>query len=305
MPSRVLVTGATGFVGRRTVAALATAGADVHGLARGSSPVPDIAGVTWHRVDLHEHAAAAAVVEMLRPTHLLHLAWNVTPGYLTSLDNLSWVASTVRLMQAFARSGGRRVVVAGTSAEYAPVAEPCVEGLTAIAPATLYAACKRAVSEILEHWAPQVGVSAGWARLFFLYGPGESPARLVPQLIRAGMARAPFPMRHPEQIRDYMHVDDAAGALSAFVRSDVRGAVNVASGHAVRLDELARRVGECLEHPLALEAVPTEPDLLASVAAADVTRLRTDVGFIPRYSLAAGLRHTVEWWRARGDLVVT
>jgi nucleoside-diphosphate-sugar epimerase len=302
---RVLVTGATGFVGQRAAAALRDAGAEVHGVARGHLPVPDIANVAWHRADLHDRAAVDALLDAVRPSHLLHLAWTVTPGYLTSRANLRWVGASIHLVEAFTRAGGRRALLAGTSAEYAALPHPCVEDRTPIAPATLYAACKRAVYEVIERWCAQEDVSFGWARLFFLYGPGESPARLVPQLMRAGLARTPFPMRHPEQVRDYMHVEDAAAALAAFLRSDVRDAVNIASGQALRLDELADRVGECVGRPLILQPVPAEPDLLATVAAADTTRLRTDVGFAPRYSLATGLRHTLEWWKTRGDLVVT
>jgi nucleoside-diphosphate-sugar epimerase len=303
--ARVLVTGASGFVGSQTLAPLRDAGAEVHGVARGELPMAAAPGVTWHRTNLHDHASVEALVARVRPSHLLHLAWKVTPGYLTTLDNLRWVTSSIHLIGAFGRAGGQRIVAAGTSAEYAPGPEPWSEGKTPIVPATLYAACKRAVYDVLERWSVQEGVSMGWARPFSMYGPGESHARLVPQLIRAGLMQTPLAMRYPDQVRDYLHVQDAAAALVAFLRSDVRDAVNISSGEPIRLDDLARLVGECLGRSIPLQSIAAEPDLLARVAVGDATRLRTEVGFTPRFTLSAGLRHTVEWWKTRGDLVLT
>jgi len=289
--ARVLVTGATGFIGRWTVDPLLRAGAEVHAVTR-RRPDGARADVTWHEADLRDRAATAALLERVRPSHLLHLAWYVTPGlYLTSLENLEWVGTTIGLLDAFAAAGGRRVVVAGTSAELPMV------------PSTLYAACKRGVYEVLRGWSAQVGITFGWGRVFFLHGPDEAPGRLVPQLVRAGLTGQPFPLRHPAQVRDYLHVADTAGALVALLRSDVQDAVDIASGEPVALADLARHVERCLERPVTL--LPGEPvaDPVPTLVG-DTTRLRADVGFVPRYTLSEGLRDTVEWWKARKDLVL-
>jgi len=301
--ARVLVTGATGFIGRWTVDPLLRAGVEVHAVTR-RRPDGARADVTWHEADLHDHAATAALLARVRPSHLLHLAWYVTPGlYLTSLENLGWVGTTIGLLEAFATAGGRRVVVAGTSAEYDPAGGLCVEERTPIAPSTLYAACKRGVYDVLRGWSAQVGVTFGWGRIFFLHGPGEAAGRLVPQLVRAGLSGAPFPLRYPAQVRDYLHVADTAGALVALLLSDVQDAVNIASGEPVALADLARHVERCLERPVTL--LPGEPvaDPVPTLVG-DTTRLRADVGFVSRYTLSEGLRDTVEWWKARKDLVL-
>jgi nucleoside-diphosphate-sugar epimerase len=302
---RVLVTGAAGFIGRWTLGPLRRRGVAVHAVTRGDRPSTGD-GVTWHRADLLDRAEADALIAAVRPSHLLHLAWYVTPGaYLTSLENLRWVGATLDLVEAFARAGGRRVVVAGTSAEYAPAnGVGVVEDRTPLAPATVYAASKHGLHVILTAWAAQVGVSLGWGRVFFLHGPGEASVRLVPQLVRAAVARTPFPLRYPAQVRDYLHVADVAGGLVALLLSDVQGAVNIAAGHPVALADLARYVGEYVGAPLVLVDAATTPDPVPWLVA-DASRLRAEVGYVPQYSLAEGLRDTVSWWQDRVNMVVT
>jgi len=301
---RVLVTGATGFIGRQTLAPLCRAGADVHAITRGAAP-PAVPGVTWHRADVKDRAAVGALLAAVRPADLLHLAWYVDPAlYLTSLENVPWVGATLDLIDTFGRHGGQRVVAAGTSAEYDPSRGACSERETPLVPATLYAACKRAVHEALAGWAAETGASAAWGRVFFLYGPGEAPGRLVPQLVRAGLAGRPFALRYPDQVRDYMHVADAGAALAALLGSDVRGPVNIASGDGVSLAHVAAEVGNCLGAPVVLGPRAPGTDLVPSIVA-DVSRLRHEVGFAPHYTLTEGLRDTVSWWRVHNDPVLT
>jgi nucleoside-diphosphate-sugar epimerase len=281
MTMRVLVTGASGFVGRWSIDPLIALGAEVHKLERSA-------------VDLHDRDAVNAAMRSLRPTHLLHFAWIATPGvYLTSLDNPVWLRSSLQLVESFLANGGQRIVVAGTAAEYDWSSGVCSERTTPCRPATLYAACKHAQYEVLERWSAQVGFSFAEGRLFWVYGPDESPDRLVPAMIRASTSRQPFRLRYPQQVRDYLHVADAGAAFAALLASDVQGAVNIGSGEGVVLSRLGEIVGAETGEGLTIE--PGEPgDDLAPVVVAETTRLRTDVGFTPRYRLEEGIREMVQ-----------
>lgn len=309
---RVLVTGATGFIGRWAVARLCDMGADVHAVMHRETgaPTPEISrDVEWHRADLHDAAAVRRVCASVRASHLLHAAWYVEPrDYLTSLENLRWVGATLQLAEAFRDAGGERLVGVGTSAEYGPSTGPCRELATPLAPATLYAASKRAVHDLLERWSAQTGVSFAWGRVFNLHGPFEAPSRLVPQLVRAGVTRTAFAMRFPAQRRDYLHVADTGGAIAALLASPVTGAVNIASGEPVALAELAREIEQCLGEPVTLAPAPPGVDS-APTLVADVSRLGGDVGFSPRYTRAAGLADSAawwsQWWKTHGDPVLT
>lgn len=113
MTGRVLVTGATGFVGRHAVPALLARGFEVHGVGRGVGP-------NQHAADLLAAEDRRALIARVRPSHLLHLAWDAEPGrYWTSEANLDWVAASLDLARLFAAAGGRRFVGIGTCAEYA------------------------------------------------------------------------------------------------------------------------------------------------------------------------------------------
>ena len=297
---RVLVTGASGFVGRWSLEPLLAHGAEAHAVQRHAAPSTE--GVIAHTVDLHDPAAVESLMRQVRPTHLLHFAWIATPGvYLTSLENPVWLRSSLQLVDAFLASGGSRVVVAGSVAEYDWSAGVCSERTTPCRPATLYAACKHAQYEVLERWSSQAGFSFAEGRLFWTYGPDESPERLVPAMIHASLSRAPFRLRYPAQVRDYLHVADVGAAFSALLVSDVQGAVNIGSGEGVALSRLGEIIGEETGEGLIVVPGDASADDPAPVVLAEQTRLTREVGFTPRFRLEPGIRETVAWWKAHGS----
>ena len=116
------------------------------------SPRPaDGSGATWHEVDLLQPGAARALVERVRPTHLLHLAWFVVPGKLIAApENFDWVAASLELVRGFADAGGTRLCVCGSGYEYDWTHGYCTEGLTPCVPDTVYGACKHALHEMVR-----------------------------------------------------------------------------------------------------------------------------------------------------------
>jgi len=300
-PPCVVVTGATGFLGLPVVQRLAAAGVQVHALARtASGELP--AACRFQAVDLFDNAALSRVLAECRPSHLLHLAWIATPGvYWTSPENHAWVEASLELLRAFAQSGGRRAVLVGSCAEYDwSIAGRCHETRTPLAPATLYGQCKHSLRLRFEAEAHSLGVSVAWARLFFLYGPRERPERLVASVIRSLLAGEPAACSEGWHERDFLHIDDAAQALIALLRSDVRGACNIGSGRAVSVRNVVEQLATLLSSPKLLRlgqrpTPPGEPPLLV----ADTTRLNAEVGWSPGRSLAVGLSETIDWWRQR------
>ena len=150
---RVLVTGATGFIGRHSLAGLLAADYEVHAVTL-EPPLVDPSSVVWHRADLLDTHHIPDLLATVRPSHLLHFAWYATPGrYWIAPENLQWVQASLGLLQAFTHAGGRRVVMAGTCAEYDWNYGFCSEAITPLAPRTLYGVCKHALQMMLTSYA--------------------------------------------------------------------------------------------------------------------------------------------------------
>lgn len=298
---RVLVTGATGFVGRGALAPLLEAGHEVHAVSTRPAPAWSPDGVVWHQTDLLAPDAASLLGE-LRPAQLLHFAWDAEPGrFWTSEANLRWVEASLRLMRAFAAAGGERAVLAGTCAEYAwSDSVHCQESVTPLEPTTLYGAAKHALHVVAEAHARQHGYALAWGRIFFVFGPFEDERRLGGSVAAALAAGRRAETSSGEQVRDFLYAPELAEAFVALLGSSVTGAVNVASGRSVALRELICALGEASGRPdlVALGARPAnaaEPLRLT----ADVGRLRDEVGWAPTRSLPAAARETMAWWTAR------
>ncbi len=295
---RVLVTGATGFIGRHVVQVLSQRGYEVHAVGRRASPVAADCGYS-HRSDLLVPGVAAQLIKDVAPEGLIHLAWEVGHGGAWRSDlNDRWREATVDLVGAFA-APDRRAILAGTCAEYRWDNSLCVEGATPITPSTPYGQAKDAAREGAQVIAQEAGLSLAWARIFFTFGPGEAPERLVPSVIRAVLSGEAAETTHGMQIRDYLYVEDLADALVTLLESDLQGEINVASGEPTRLKWLAARAAEMAGDARRLKlgarsARPHEPERIL----ADVSRLDRDVGWHPRIGLEDGLARTVGWWRA-------
>lgn len=296
---RIIVTGASGFIGRHALPELVERGYEVHAIGRTS--VRGIQGVAWHDCDLLAPGAAAPIMAELRAACLLHLAWNAVPGsFWSAPGNLDWVAVSLQLFRAFAANGGRRAVFAGTCAEYDWSHELLTEFETPMMPRTLYGRAKGAIRELLFAASDILDVSIAWAHLFSLYGPHEPKGRLVSDLVHGLLEQRPVDCTDGTQERDYLHVQDAARALVDILDGDLVGPVNVASGACrpvgLLIDELARQIGRPdLIRRGALTLSPDEPRRLA----ADTRRLFGHVGFRPRIDLATGLADTIAALRPR------
>jgi len=305
---RALVSGAGGFIGRWSVPALIEAGYEVHaavGLASTRPVPPQLRGALIHRVDLFDAAAVEGLMARVAPTHLLHFAWIATPGvYWSSPDNARWLGASLQLLKRFAAAGGVRVVMAGSSAEYdwsrvgvchemtSPLANTAAPGVTA------YAHAKLELQVALKLFAAEHGLSAAWGRIFFQFGPDEHPDRLVASVIRSLLAGREAPCSHGRQVRSFLHVADVGAACAALLDSAVEGPVNIGSGDRRSIAELVTEIGAQIGRPDlvrlgARSAPPDEPPLLVP----DVTRLRSQVGWQPRFALSDGIADTIAWWR--------
>lgn len=294
---RVLVTGASGFVGRHVLAPLVASGAEVFAVSRNDLTAE---GVCHIRGDLLVEGSVRPLLEMVRPDLILHLAWCVEHGrFWTDTANLDWVRATLSLARAAADVGVKRFVATGTCYEYDwPETGDCVEDVTPLAAHTLYDVSKDATRRILESFCQQHGIEFSWARLFFLYGPDEARSRLVSSLALSLLAGKPAAMSSGRAVRDFMDVRDAGAALAQLSLSAVQGPVNIASGQAHSIREIAERLANLSGRPELLQVGALadregEPRRITAC----VKKLRDEVGFVSARELDQGLLQALDSWR--------
>jgi nucleoside-diphosphate-sugar epimerase len=297
---KVILTGATGFIGRHTIPFLRFHGYEVHAICFRNNPKEaEENGIIWHRLDLFDQGETSKLLKKVQPSHLLHFAWDVTPGkYWSSESNIHWVQASLNLISSFASNGGGRVVIAGSCAEYDGEFGRCVEKETPFRPASLYGACKRALHLMLEVYAKERGLNLTWGYIFYLFGPGENACRFLPSIIRGLLQKEEVSCSHGNQIRDFLYVQDVAHAFVKLLESSLIGGVNIGSGKGISLKDLAQKVvqkigGEDYLKFGALTSSQQEPlELIA-----DTKRLSEELQWQPVYSLDKGIEETVEWWK--------
>ena len=296
---KVLLTGASGFIGRHAIPYLLKSNYEVHAVV-----YPDDSGldegenVFLHKCNLLNSEEQKQLLAKIKPTHLLHFAWYTTHGkYWTSNENIRWVQASLGLMENFVEQGGKRAVLAGTCAEYDWNYGYCSEVITPTRPQTLYGTCKNSLREIFFQLSKQAGISSAWGRIFFLYGPYEAKSRLVPSVVNSLLHGQPVRCTDGNQIRDFLYVEDVASAFVALLESDVTNPVNIASGQPVALKNIILKIADKLGRRdlVQLGALPVR-DNDPRVLIADVGQLSEKVRWQPKFDLDMGLEQTITWW---------
>jgi len=245
--SCVLVTGATGFVGRHIVRALTDVGATVvavvrdnHNPARKCTLPADTSVVST--ADLFAESAIWWERHCANVDVIVHAAWYAEPGrYLQSPQNIDCLIGSLNLARGAASAGVRRFVGVGTCFEYNLTAG-VLSTDTPLNPLTLYASSKAALYLSLSHWLPWHAVQFAWCRLFYLHGEGEDERRLVPYLRKQLAQGQRADLSYGAQVRDFLDVQEAGRKIAAVALGEREGPLNICSGQGITVRELALRI---------------------------------------------------------------
>lgn len=292
---RVLVTGASGFIGAHLCARLAAAGAEVHAVSR-QAPAPS-GELHWHRADLADDAAVTQLVTGLRPHFIFHLASLVAGKRDVSLvlpmvrSNL---LSTVNLLTAAAASPCERIVLVGSQEEPEPDDGHPV-------PSSPYAASKWASSAYGRMFHALFSFPVVVARIFMVYGPAQKDVSKLIPYVTLSLLRGEAPqIGDGTRPVDWIYVGDVVDGLLALAMSrGVEGkTVDLGSGTLVPISTIVRDLVALIDPAITpvFGAVPTRA--MEQIRVADVARSNALLGWRPAVSRAEGLKRTAAWYAA-------
>lgn len=302
---RVILTGASGFVGANLARRLLRDGHELHlFLRREHNPwrIEAIRDqVQLHETDLGDAEHLTRLVEGIRPDWVFHLAaYGAYPAQSDlRLMVQTNILGTINLVQACLKAGFDAFVNTGSSSEYgfkdhAPAEDDSLE------PNSHYAVTKASATLFCRHSAHARKVHIPTLRLYSVYGPYEEFSRLIPTLIVSGLDGKLPPLVRPETAHDFIHIDDVVEAyvLAATQPGDDGGAIyNVGTSVQTTIRDLVGTV----QRQLNIKIQP-EWDSMANRAwdtnewSSDSTKIRNELGWQPRFKIEEGLRVTLNWF---------
>jgi len=293
---KILLTGATGFIGSKLWGVLLDRGHDVIGVSRHPSA---------H--DCREHGARHVRYAMgdvlpdslidFSPEILVHLAWSGIPDFSAKActDN---VEKQMRFLDKTEKLKSlKKILVSGSCVEYGDKKGLCQEAENVL-PVSYFSWAKQTLSNYFRLNCQQRNIQLLWFRVFYVYGPGQRPGALIPTLIDAFRAGLAPEIKSPAAANDFIYIDDV---LDAFVKGielkDGSGVLNLGSGHPVSVLEVARTVenvsnGDAsgsIEHSLNYGGSQPSPAMIA-----DISQAKSVLGWTPKTRLCDGIERT---WR--------
>lgn len=266
---KVLLTGASGLIGKEAVEPLRELGFEVY--------APDL-----DEFNLFENESVEKYLDKVKPAYLLHFAWFTGKGYLESELNSKFLNSSIKLLENFIKNGGKRAVFAGTCFEYDFCDEPIKETQN-LNPQTLYAKSKNELRQKAEIIAKEHDISFGWGRIFYVYGKNEVETRLGGALANKLARNEVVTINSAQLQRDYVYTKDIARAFVSFLNSDVTGCVNIAKNQGMTLGDFALEYAKQLGKEQYLNIQYEESNQPLKIIG-DNSRLLNEVGFVFKYN---------------------
>lgn len=237
----ILITGATGFIGANLVPLLLAHRHTVTALVRNAERAADMPWANQVRFVVWDIGQDIAPVldKIGAPDAVIHLAWAGLPNYKALFHFEQNLPAHYRFLKSLVEQGVGQVLVTGTCFEYG-MQNGCLSEQMPAQPENSYALAKDTLRRFLQALQQEHNFTLQWARLFYIYGPGQSSNSLLAQLDRAlNNGEKSFNMSNGEQLRDYLAVEEVARRLLLLLEhSECNGLVNVCSGEPISVRRL-------------------------------------------------------------------
>ena len=244
----ILLTGASGFVGKQIFKALSGSKFRIVPVVRTGNESsfqnqPNVDRIVCSQ-DIFQETANWWAEQCKDIDVVIHAAWYAEPGnYLQSSKNMDCLVGSLSLANGAAIGGGKRFVGIGTCFEY-DLSAGVLSKDTPLNPLTPYAGAKAALYMGLSQWLPEQSVEFAWCRLFYLFGEGEDERRLVPYLHKQLAKTETVELTNGKQIRDFLDVSEAGRVIAEVAAGEQHGPINVCSGEPITVRQLAEQIAD-------------------------------------------------------------
>jgi nucleoside-diphosphate-sugar epimerase len=293
----ILLTGGSGFLGRRVAERLVADGQDVVSLSRSNPEPPAGRHVRVLAVDLTDRDAVRHAATAIGDVEsIIHLA-SLVPKTSSDDDAVSAFAcnvmGTVHVFEAFGRAGQANVFASTAEVYGLPASRAPIDEDAAVQPRSWYGASKAAAELYCTTLGRRGAMSVATLRFTVLYGSGDTINRAIPNFVRSAVLGEPIRVFGGEELRDYLHVDDAAGAVLLAWSRRITGTFNVGSGEGISVRDAARAILHMAGGESTVEVLPREKPSADLVL--NVTRFRDATGFAPSHVFPDGLEEQIAW----------
>ncbi len=290
MSKKVFVTGAKGLIGKETLKPLLDKGYEVFALTTGEIP-SHYSEVTWIQGNLFDFETVKKIFEEIKPTHLLHLAWQTT-GKFNDNINFDFLSASLNLLKTFKENGGEKVVIAGTYIEYAESAELLDEYKSPLNPQHIYGKCKNYLREIAELYCKSNGISFAWGRIFSAFGLESDLRRLTGDVMNSLFNDKTVEIRSGSLIRDYIYSKDVASAFVEILDSDKQGIFNISTGIATSIKDYVLTIAKLMKKEN-LVVFNEQASNQYKFVVGNNSRLRDELGWKPEYTIETALNEII------------
>lgn len=244
---RILITGATGFIGRRLIPLLHNNNEELLLISRKKiNLIVTTSNIHIIYDDLKNLDKFKKIIVNFNPDILIHLAWEGIPDFSFEMCRTNLINS-LNLMNLVAyKTNCRKIIVSGSSLEYGKTNGQCHEK-DKIKITSDFTWAKQSLYNYCEYVCTQEKINLIWFRFFYVYGQGQREASLIPSLIKTFKKKLPLSIKTPFAANDFIHIDDISRGIKAAVEKNIpSGIYNLGSGKATKIHQIAATVEKFL-----------------------------------------------------------
>jgi UDP-glucose 4-epimerase len=293
---KILVTGASGFLGSWVLKTLQIQGYSVLGLTRKNSNLWRISNISSIRVIRKDEADWGSVIRDEKPSIVIALDWNGVDNKSHDTEvQLTNISRALAIAQSCLESGVKTFIGFGSQAEIGPTKGMILEDTNGN-PTTNYGKAKVELRKKLFVLFDKTQIDFKWVRIFSTYGPLDTTQWFIPLAVHDLVNKKNFNMTFGEQSWNYLHAYDFANGVCTLIKSEkISGIINIGNNQQITILEVSKIIGEYLGLSQAIKvgAVPYRDDQVMTLHP-DVTKMES-LGWQPSIPLKTGIETTIDW----------